>query len=173
MKRPRVFPGAVSFSARLGTASHINLLHFHADVTVVFAGEASWRWRMMLPSSNKTYETFWRQAGRWLAAPTPDPVALTVPSLPVGGRGALTLDVRDTAFRPVSDGTVRVARHRSPPARCASCRPCPTVRWPAASWRPCPRSRSVWYASMRRRVEGRDCWGRPASGRSSAGWIAR
>ena len=33
MKRPRVFPGAVSFSARLGTASHVNLLNFHADVT--------------------------------------------------------------------------------------------------------------------------------------------
>jgi hypothetical protein len=62
----------------------------------------------MLPSSNKTYETFWRQAGRWLAAPAPDPVALSVPSVPVGSRASLTFDVRDAAFRPVTDGTVRV-----------------------------------------------------------------
>jgi hypothetical protein len=75
---------------------------------MVFAGEASWRWRMMLPSTNRTYEMFWRQAGRWLAAPAPDPVALAVPSVPLGGRAALTLDVRDESFRPVSDGTVRV-----------------------------------------------------------------
>ena len=36
--------------------------------TMIFTGEASWRWRMQLPSSDRTYETFWRQAVRWLAA---------------------------------------------------------------------------------------------------------
>ena len=76
--------------------------------SMVFAGEASWRWRMMLPSSNRTFETFWRQAGRWLAAPAPDPVSLVVPSVAVGETGTLLLDVRDTAFRPVTDASVQV-----------------------------------------------------------------
>ena len=44
--------------------------------SMVFAGEASWRWRMRMPSSNHTFETFWRQAGRWLVASAPEPVAL-------------------------------------------------------------------------------------------------
>ena len=35
---------------------------------MVFAGEASWRWRMMLPVRPiARYEYFWRQAARWLA----------------------------------------------------------------------------------------------------------
>jgi hypothetical protein len=29
---------------------------------MAFAGEASWRWRMMMPSTDHTYEFFWRQA---------------------------------------------------------------------------------------------------------------
>jgi uncharacterized membrane protein len=74
--------------------------------TMVFAGEASWRWRMMLPSNNHTYETFWRQAGRWLAAGAPEPIALTLPSLPVGSAGKLDLDVRDAEFRALTDVSV-------------------------------------------------------------------
>lgn len=74
--------------------------------TMVFAGEASWRWRMMLPSNNKTYETFWRQAGRWLAAGAPEPIALTLPSPAAGGTGRLDVDVRDAGFRALPDVTV-------------------------------------------------------------------
>jgi uncharacterized membrane protein len=97
---------AVTVGAGGGARPLVAVQRYGRGRSMVFAGEASWRWRMMQPSGNKTYETFWRQAGRWLAAPAPDPVALAVPSVPVGGRAALTLDVRDTAFRPVSDGTV-------------------------------------------------------------------
>ena len=46
---------------------------------MVFTGEAAWRWRMMLPASDRSYETFWRQAVRWLALPATDPVSLTLP----------------------------------------------------------------------------------------------
>jgi hypothetical protein len=73
---------------------------------MVFAGEASWRWRMMLPSNNKTYETFWRQAGRWLAAGAPEPIALTLPSPAAGSTGRLDVDVRDAGFRALPDVTV-------------------------------------------------------------------
>ncbi len=44
--------------------------------SMVFTGEASWRWRMMLPSTDRSYETFWRQSVRWLALGATDPVAV-------------------------------------------------------------------------------------------------
>ena len=76
--------------------------------TMVFAGEASWRWRMRLPSSNHTFETFWRQAGRWLVASAPEPVAIGVPPVSLGETVALTVDVRDASFHPVPDASVRL-----------------------------------------------------------------
>ncbi|MEO5821193.1 MAG: glutamine amidotransferase [Vicinamibacteraceae bacterium] len=76
--------------------------------TMVFAGEASWRWRMRLPSSDHTFETFWRQAGRWLVASAPEPVALSVPAVSVGETATLSVDVRDAGFRPLPDATVRL-----------------------------------------------------------------
>src|SRR5438067_4712387 len=42
--------------------------------SMVFAGEASWRWKMMLSSTDRSHEFFWRQTARWLARPSPDPV---------------------------------------------------------------------------------------------------
>ena len=36
--------------------------------SVVFAGEASWRWRMMRPATDTSYETIWRQLARWVTA---------------------------------------------------------------------------------------------------------
>ncbi len=76
--------------------------------TMVFAGEASWRWRMRLPSTDHTFETFWRQAGRWLVASAPEPVALAVPAVSLGETATLTIDVRDASFRPLPDATVRL-----------------------------------------------------------------
>ncbi len=74
---------------------------------MVFAGEASWRWRMMRPATDRTYEFFWRQATRWLLGDAPDPVALTVTGAAGGGDAmAIQLDARDAAFEPVADATV-------------------------------------------------------------------
>jgi hypothetical protein len=74
---------------------------------MIFAGEASWRWKMMLASSDRTYEFFWRQAARWLSTPSPDPVAITVPDAPEPG-DTLTIgvDARDGVFAPVADASV-------------------------------------------------------------------
>src|SRR5439155_4231928 len=44
--------------------------------SMIFSGEASWRWKMLVASSNRSYEFFWRQAARWLTATAPDPVAI-------------------------------------------------------------------------------------------------
>src|SRR5882672_4718989 len=53
--------------------------------SMIFAGEASWRWKMLVASSNRSYEFFWRQAARWLTSTEPDPVAITVPDAPEPG----------------------------------------------------------------------------------------
>ncbi|HEY0876752.1 MAG TPA: glutamine amidotransferase [Vicinamibacterales bacterium] len=77
--------------------------------SMVFAGEASWRWRMMLPSSDTSYETFWRQAVRWIALGASDPVAIhPVAAAGVGDEVAIRASVRDRAFRPVRDADVQM-----------------------------------------------------------------
>ncbi len=75
--------------------------------SMVFAGEASWRWKMLVPSSDRSYEFFWRQAARWLASPAPDPVSIAVPDAPETG-DAMLIDVeaRDAAFQPVPDAAI-------------------------------------------------------------------
>ncbi len=72
--------------------------------SMIFAGEAAWRWRMMLPASDRSYETFWRQVARWMSTSAPDPVSLAVPAAATPGE-AVTLDlvVRDRAFSTVPD----------------------------------------------------------------------
>ena len=42
--------------------------------SMVFAGEASWRWRMMRPATDTSYETIWRQLARWITAGAQGPV---------------------------------------------------------------------------------------------------
>jgi uncharacterized membrane protein len=77
--------------------------------SLIFAGEAAWRWRMMLPSTDRSYDTFWRQALRWLALSSTDPVAIRVPAS-ASPRDNLSLRVlaRDAGFVPQTDATVDV-----------------------------------------------------------------
>lgn len=75
--------------------------------SMVFTGEASWRWRMMLPSSDRGYETFWRQAVRWLAMGATDPVtAYPAAATATGDEVALRASIRDSAFQPQRDAEV-------------------------------------------------------------------
>lgn len=74
---------------------------------LAFTGEGAFRWRMRLASTDRTYETFWRQAVRWLAAGAPD--VLTLRTVPVGpGVTKIVADVYDGGFEPVTDADVRV-----------------------------------------------------------------
>jgi hypothetical protein len=76
---------------------------------MIFAGEAAWRWRMMLPATDRSYDTFWRQAVRWLALPATDPIAITVPpGAAAGAPVAIQIAVRNQAFEPIRDATVDV-----------------------------------------------------------------
>jgi uncharacterized membrane protein len=77
--------------------------------SMIFAGEAAWRWRMLLPASDRSYDTFWRQAVRWLAVSAPDPLSLTVPAgASTGDVLPLRLTVRTPAFEPMPDVSVDV-----------------------------------------------------------------
>lgn len=77
--------------------------------SMVFAGEASWRWRMRLPSEDRTHELFWRQAVRWVSAAAPDPVTVAslAPMAP-GDGAAVAVDVRNEEFAPIADAEVRL-----------------------------------------------------------------
>ena len=67
--------------------------------SMVFAGEASWRWKMMVPSSERAYEFFWRQAARWLASPRPIRWRSPCPRRPEPGDAiSVDVDARDAAF---------------------------------------------------------------------------
>ena len=75
--------------------------------SMVFAGEASWRWKMMVASSDRSYELFWRQAARWLTASAPDPVTAIVPDAPEPGDVIpIDIDARDAAFAPAPDAAI-------------------------------------------------------------------
>jgi uncharacterized membrane protein len=77
--------------------------------SMAFSGEASWRWKMMLASTDRTYDTFWRQSIRWLASPAPDPVAISVTGGTAPGDSVdIEVTARDAAFAPVRDALVRV-----------------------------------------------------------------
>jgi len=75
--------------------------------SMVFAGEASWRWRMMMPTSDHSYDIFWRQAVRWLATNAADPIAVSGPGDGSPGDALpLRVAVRNAAFEPERDASV-------------------------------------------------------------------
>ncbi len=76
--------------------------------TMVFTGEGAWRWRMGLASGNLAYETFWRQALRWVAVQAPAPVAVEVEPPPIGAPVPISVRVVTQAWEPVSDASVQV-----------------------------------------------------------------
>ena len=93
--------------------------------SLVFTGEAAWRWRMMLPASDRSYDTFWRQAIRWLAIGAGDPIAMTAPAgASVGEHLPLGVVVRNAAFEAVADASVDV-RVTPPDGRLAQLRAAP------------------------------------------------
>jgi uncharacterized membrane protein len=105
-------PGAtvLAVTAAPGGAVHplVAVQRYGAGRSMIFAGEAAWRWRMMLKSTDRTYEYFWRQAVRWLAGPAPDPIAIHAPDGAEPGESIqITVDARDAAFEPVPDADVQ------------------------------------------------------------------
>jgi uncharacterized membrane protein len=103
-------PGATVLATSMaGGASRplIAVQRFGEGRSMVFAGEAAWRWRMLLPSTDRSYETFWRQSIRWVSLGATDPVAVfPIPASGPGDRIMVRLAVRDAEFNPVPDAEV-------------------------------------------------------------------
>jgi uncharacterized membrane protein len=77
--------------------------------SLIFAGEGAWRWRMLLPSADRSYDTFWRQALRWLALSADDPVAIRLPAAGAPGENlSVRVLARDAAFAPQLDATIDI-----------------------------------------------------------------
>lgn len=105
--RPGATVLAVSQGENGAAVPLIAIQRFGRGRSMVFSGEASWRWRMMRPADDRSYELFWRQATRWLSSDAPDPVTLAMPDAPAPGDTIpVQLDVRDAAFSAVADATV-------------------------------------------------------------------
>ncbi len=110
-------PGAAVLAVAAGASASLPVVavqRFGGGRAMVFAGEASWRWQMLAPSTDRTYERFWRQTVRWLGAGAPDRVTLRVD----GGRSegeALRIEIvaADERFAPLTDARIRV-RVRDP-----------------------------------------------------------
>jgi len=77
--------------------------------SVAFAGEASWRWRMLRPATDTSYETIWRQLARWVTAGAQGPVTIGAMSPAVPGiTDRISVVVRDEDFRPVANAEVAI-----------------------------------------------------------------
>ena len=77
--------------------------------SVAFAGEASWRWRMLRPATDTSYETIWRQLARWVTAGAQGPVTIGAMSPAVPGiTDRISVTVRDEDFKPVANAEVAI-----------------------------------------------------------------
>ena len=77
--------------------------------SLIFAGEASWRWRMMKPADDTSYETIWRQLARWITAGAQAPVTIAPLSPDVAGiTDRISVVVRDEDYRPVPNAEVAI-----------------------------------------------------------------
>ena len=105
-------PGAQALAlvqAPDGARPLLAVQRFGQGRAMIFAGEASWRWRMRLPSEDRSHELFWRQAVRWAAAGAPDRVSIAPLHDVLPGTGAtVAVDVRNGDFTPVADANVRL-----------------------------------------------------------------
>ncbi|MBM3809214.1 MAG: VWA domain-containing protein [Acidimicrobiia bacterium] len=77
--------------------------------SLIFAGEASWRWRMLTPADDTSYETIWRQLARWITAGSQGPVTIApmAPAVP-GTIDRISVVVRDEDYRPIPNAEVAV-----------------------------------------------------------------
>lgn len=122
-------PGATVLAVTSGPGGTPRALvavqRFGEGRSLVFTGEASWRWRMLRPATDRSYDTFWKQALRWLAITAADPIQLSLPPGAVPG-DTLPLRVlaRNAAFEPLGNVAVDL-RVISPDGRVESLRAAP------------------------------------------------
>ena len=96
-------PGAVILAVtdgEVGQEPLVAVQRYGAGRTMIFGGEASWRWKMMLPAGDRTYDRFWRRAARWLSADAPDRVTLDpIAAVEDNGEVSIAATVRDARLQ--------------------------------------------------------------------------
>jgi uncharacterized membrane protein len=123
-------PGAQVLAVTSGGGSDLRPLlvtqRYGTGRSMVFAGEATWRWRMMLPSTNTTHELVWRQLARWLASGATERIEIPPPAVVLPGTtDPISVLVRDENFKPVGNAEVSMrvkdpnGQERSVPAALA------------------------------------------------------
>jgi uncharacterized membrane protein len=106
-------PGATVLAVTTGAGGAPRALvavqRYGAGRSMIFSGEAAWRWRMLLPAADRSYDTFWRQAIRWLAIAAPDRASVTAPpAISIGDVVPLGITARNAEFEPLRDALVDV-----------------------------------------------------------------
>jgi uncharacterized membrane protein len=108
---PRPGASVLAVAAGVGGTPRplIAVQRFGEGRSMVFTGEAAWRWRMMMPAADRSYDTFWRQAVRWLSVTSGEPLAVTAPAgVTPGELVTVRVTARDAAFEPWRDAEVDV-----------------------------------------------------------------
>ena len=101
----------------------VSIQRYGRGRAMVFSGEAAWRWKMMQPAADRSYDRFWGQAARWLSAGPAGPVTVSAEGGQAPGDVVrLDISVRDDAYRPVTDADPRVSI-RTPEGRDATVSP--------------------------------------------------
>ena len=105
--RPGATVLAVTTAQTGGVYPVVAVQRYGRGRSMTFSGEATWRWKMMLPSADRSFELFWRHAVRWLAGAAPDPVSISLPENAAAGDDvSVDVDARDASFVPVGDAVV-------------------------------------------------------------------
>jgi len=108
--RPGAAILAMTTAATGGAVPLVTVQRYGAGRAMIFGGEASWHWKMMMPARETAYDVFWRQSLRWLTGEVPDPVSLTVPPVvPPGSVVPIDVAARDASFAPVARAAVTLA----------------------------------------------------------------
>jgi uncharacterized membrane protein len=108
---PRPGASVLAVTSGPGGASRalVAVQRYGTGRAMVFTGEAAWRWRMLLPASDRSYDTFWCQSARWLALTAADPVTLVPPASASPGENIRwRVSARDADFEPMPGATVDV-----------------------------------------------------------------
>ena len=105
--RPGASVLAVASSLQGGVLPVVAVQKYGQGRAMIFGGEASWRWRMLTPATDRSHELFWRQTARWLSTAAADPVSIVAPeSLQPGDAASLDIAALDASFVPVADARV-------------------------------------------------------------------
>ena len=98
----------------------VSIQRYGRGRSMVFAGEAAWRWKMLQSAADRSYDRFWGQAARWLSAGAAGPVTVSAEGGQAPGDVVrLDIHVRDDAYRPVAGADPRVTV-RTPDGRGAT-----------------------------------------------------